>query len=273
MLENTCFLYSFLAYYLYQLPGAFRFLSYRPLLMKTFKALIVDDEWLVRTELHMMLKEFPEITMVAEAADVPEALQAIHEHQPDVIFLDVQLSGESGFELLDKMNTPIRIVFITAFDQYAIRAFEVNALDYLLKPIRRERLANAIERLQTGTTAALPSARKLEYKDLLYVVIDGSLHMIKLPLLKCITAVGNYSNIHYSDTAKRLVSKTLQDWEDILPEKYFVRIHRSTIINYEFVERVQKQKNYTHVVFLKGLPEALVMSRRYAVKLRKLMSW
>lgn len=239
--------------------------------MQSFKTLIVDDEWLVRSELKMMLAGYPEITVVGEAASVAQAVPLIATSRPEVIFLDIQLPGASGFDLLEQIDTAARIIFITAYDKYAIRAFEVNALDYLLKPISKERLAKAIKKLGTNEPAQAMPSKKAGYDDVIYVIVNGALKFVKLSLLKCLTAEGNYSYLFYADKPRALVSKTLQEWEDLLPEHHFVRIHRSTIVNFEYVEKVRKCKNYTQEVFVRGIEKPFMMSRRYATKLKHLL--
>jgi two-component system, LytTR family, response regulator len=236
------------------------------------KTIIVDDEWLVRSELRLMLAEFTDLEIVGEAANVAQAIPLIQETKPDVIFLDIQMPGASGFDLLEMTSLDAKIIFITAFDKYAIQAFEVNALDYLLKPISRERLTHAVARLTSGLVRADWKPKKVSYQDVIYVLADGSLKFIKLSLLKVLTAAGNYSYLFYGDRPKSLVSKTLQEWEDMLPDKYFVRIHRSTIINFEYVEKVVKCENYSHEVYLRGIEKPFTMSRRFAAKLRSLYS-
>jgi two-component system LytT family response regulator len=240
--------------------------------MPTFKTIIVDDEWLVRSELKIMLAAHPEITVIGEAANVAQAIPLIRETQPEVIFLDIQMPGASGFDLLDQVDVAAKIIFITAYDKYALRAFEVNALDYLLKPISKDRLAKAVKKLGTNEPAPLVASKKAGYDDVLYVIVNGALKFIKLSLLKCITAEGNYSYIFYVNKPRALVSKTLQEWEELLPEKYFVRIHRSTIVNFAYVEKVRKRRNYTEEVFVHGLEKPFTMSRRYAAKLKHLLA-
>jgi len=240
--------------------------------MQFLKTPIVDDEWLVRAELKTMLAGHPEIAVVGEAANVAQAIPLIQDTRPEVIFLDIQMPGASGFDLLDQIDVSARIVFITAYDKYALRAFEVNALDYLLKPISKERLAKAIQRLGTNEPAPPAESKKAGYDDVIYVVVNGALKFVKLSLLKCITAEGNYSYIVYADKPRALVSKTLQEWEELLPEKYFVRIHRSTIINSAHVEKVKKRQNYSQEVFVKGIEKPFLMSRRYAAKLKHLLA-
>lgn len=241
-------------------------------LMQPLKTLIVDDEWLVRAELKTMLADYPEIAVVGEAANVAQAIPLILDTRPEVIFLDIQMPGATGFDLLEQADIAARIIFITAYDKYAIRAFEVNALDYLLKPISKERLSKAIQRLGTNEPASPAEKERAGYDDAIYVVVNGALKFIKLSLLKCIMAEGNYSYIVYANKPRALVSKTLQEWEDLLPEKYFLRIHRSTIVNFAYVEKVKKRKNYSQEVFVKGIEKPFMMSRRYAAKLKRLLT-
>ena len=237
------------------------------------RTIIVDDEWLLRSELRLMLAEFPQLELVGEAATVDQATDLVLKIQPEVIFLDIQMPGATGFDLLDRVPVSAKIIFITAYDKYAIRAFEVNALDYLLKPISRERLQMAVSRLTTTPQKVDWQDKRVDYQDVLYVLSEGSLKFVKLPLLKALMAAGNYSYMIYSDRPKSLVAKTLQEWEEVLPEKYFIRIHRSFIINFEYVDRVVKCKNYSHQVFLREMDKPFIMSRRYAAKLRTLLSW
>ena len=241
--------------------------------MNPLKLIIVDDEWLVRKELKTLLAEYHEIKLVGEAANVPQAIDVIKKVQPDVIFLDIQMPGATGFDLLEQTDITSKIIFVTAYDQYALKAFEVNALNYLLKPIQKERLAKTIQRLVTGERPISRTSQKLGYDDVVYVLVNGSLKFIKVSLLRCIIAEGNYSYIYYKDRKKGLVSKTLQEWEEILPDDYFVRIHRSTIVNFEYVEQVKKCRNYTHLVYVKDIEKPFVMSRRYAARLKKTMTW
>ncbi|MDZ7332693.1 MAG: LytTR family DNA-binding domain-containing protein [candidate division KSB1 bacterium] len=240
---------------------------------KPVTAIIVDDEWLVREELKALLTPYPELTVIGEAANVPQAIELIHQEAPDVIFLDIQMPGASGFDLLEQTDINAKIIFVTAYDQYALKAFEVNALDYLLKPIQKDRLAKTIQRVLASDSYSTTQSSKLNYDDVLYVLVSGSLKFIKLPLLRCIVAEGNYSYIYYKGRSRELVSKTLQQWEQILPEEYFVRIHRSTIVNFEYVEQVKKCRNYTHLVYVRDIEKPFVMSRRYAARLKKTMTW
>lgn len=242
-------------------------------MINTLQALIVDDEWLVREELKTLLAAYPEIQIIGEAGSVAQAVAMLEHVKPDVIFLDIQMPGATGFDLLERAEISSPVIFITAYDQYAIKAFEVNALDYLLKPIQRDRLAQSIARLLDRHTPVKTTPERLTYQDVAYVLVAGSLKFIKVALVKCIEAEGNYSYLYYQERKKELVAKTLQEWEAILPESHFVRIHRSTLVNFEYVERVEKCRNYTHLVHVQGLEQPLTMSRRYAAHLRRVLLW
>ena len=236
--------------------------------MDRFTAILVDDERLARKELRSMLAEHEIIDIVGEAATVAQAAELVHAKNPDVLFLDIQLPGETGFDLLERVSPACKIIFVTAFDAYAIRAFEVNALDYLLKPINPARLAQAIERLTTHESAPVPPVRDLEYEDRLFIEVDERSRLLKVSDIIVISAMGDYSQIFSCDGQKSLVLKSLKDWEERLPAKHFTRIHRSTIINVNYVERVESWFNRSYRIHIRQMPEPLVMSRRYAAQFK-----
>jgi two-component system, LytTR family, response regulator len=252
-----------------------------------WKAVIVDDERLARNKLRSLLAQHPQIRLVGEADSVDSAIETIERTKPDVVFLDIQMPGKSGFDLVNQIgqigqigqieqigqiNRSLKIIFVTAFDEYAIRAFEVNALDYLLKPVNPERLAKAIERLATPPTTPERSSRPLEYNDYLFLPFGDSSRFLRVCEIKCIRAADVYSEIFTASEEKTLVLKPLSEWEERLPEKHFARIHRSMIINIEFVERVEKSFNYSFEVYLRDTGEPFTMSRRYAARLKDKMS-
>ena len=236
--------------------------------MDRFTAILVDDERLARRELRSMLTEHEIIDVVGEAETVAQAAELAHTKKPDVIFLDIQLPGETGFDLIEKISHTCKIIFVTAFDAYAIRAFEVNALDYLLKPINPARLAQAIERLAIHDSAPAPPVRALEYEDRLFIEADQRSRFLKVGDIVVISAMGDYSQILACDGQKSLVLKPLKDWEERLPAKHFTRIHRSTIINVDYVERLESWFNRSYRIHIRQLAEPLVMSRRYAARFK-----
>ncbi|HYP50119.1 MAG TPA: LytTR family DNA-binding domain-containing protein [Pyrinomonadaceae bacterium] len=237
--------------------------------MKQFrKALIVDDERLARNKLRKMLAEFPNVEIVGEADGVDSAIEVIEKSAPDVVFLDVQMIGASGFDLLEKVENDFQTIFVTAYDEYAIRAFEVNALDYLLKPVKPERLKQAIERLSSQSKPEI-TAKVLEPDDFLFLNLGRKSKFVAVNSIKYILAADVYSEIYLATGERALLLKPLNDWERQLPQKNFVRIHRSAIVNLAFVERVENQFNYSYQVFLSGESKPVSMSRRFAARLKE----
>lgn len=238
---------------------------------KRFRAIIVDDERLARNDMKSLLAEHPNIEVIGEAEDAASAAEVIERLQPDVVFLDIQMPGMSGFDLLDHVNVSANIIFVTAFDEYAIRAFEVNALDYLLKPVNPQRLAQAIERLESEEETDRREGKKLSYDDRLFITVGNRTRFLKVKSIVAISAAGDYSDVWMQDGDKGLALKSMKEWERRLPDNYFVRIHRSTIVNLEYVDRLEEWFNYSYRVYLKGVKEPYVMSRRYAAKLKRKM--
>jgi two-component system LytT family response regulator len=234
---------------------------------RQIRAVLVDDEWLARHELRALLAAHPEIIIVAEAENIAQAQRLIAESRPEVVFLDVQLAGESGFELLNEVDTAFKVIFVTAYDKYALRAFEVNALDYLLKPIPPDRLAKAIQRLSAPPCGA-KRLEKFDYTDYLFLTTDKPPRFIKINTVVCIGAAGDYSEIFTADGKKTLLLRPLKEWEARLPEKYFLRISRSVIVNLEYVERIERGLNYSYQVYCRNLPAPFTISRRYAARLK-----
>jgi two-component system, LytTR family, response regulator len=238
---------------------------------KIFKAIIVDDEKLAREDLKAMAKGFEEIEIIGEASNVKDAKKLIENLSPDFIFLDIQMPGRTGFDLLTEIQTDAKIIFVTAYDEYAIRAFEVNAQDYLLKPVNKERLALAIEHLKPEGEIQSDSCKKLEYNDNVFLMVNNTYQFIKVSSIIVITSAGNYSEILTNTKLKGLVLKSMREWETRLPNNLFIRIHRNAIINLEFLDRTEDWFSYSYQVFLKGIEKPFVMSRRYASKLKDKM--
>jgi two-component system, LytTR family, response regulator len=240
--------------------------------MTNLKSIIVDDERLARVNLKKLLLPHPEIEVAGEASSCEGALELISLHKPQLIFLDIQLSGETGFDLLELIDNSIKIVFVTAYDEYAIRAFEVNAIDYLLKPVNPERLKISIERVINREKAQKNAAKSYEYSDSIYVRLNNySSRFIKISSITFIEPVGNYSKIVTIEGKHCLVLKTLKQWQEELPDNNFVRIHRSSIVNIEHVDHIETDSNTQHRAFLKNIAEPLEVSRRYAKKLKALI--
>lgn len=229
-------------------------------------ALIVDDERLARKELLYLLRDFSDIKAVGEADSVRCAAQLIDEKRPDVVFLDVQMRGETGFDLLERVEVPFQVVFVTGYDRYAIRAFEINALDYLLKPVRFDRLAEAIRRL----VEEMPrnDGEGLAHNNVFFLRFGKRERFVNIDDIVFIRAAGDYSEVITVRGHQVLASNSLKEWERKLPPEQFVRTHRSTIVNLAYVEAVMPTTNNAFLVYVQGQPEPLRMSRRYASKIR-----
>ncbi len=239
--------------------------------MTNLKAIIVDDERLARVNLKKLLEPHTEIDIVGEAGSCERAVELINLHKPQLIFLDIQLSGETGFDLLEIIDNSIKIIFVTAYDEYAIRAFEVNAIDYLLKPVNPERLKVSIGRVINREKVQKSATKSYEYSDSIYVRLNNyASRFIKISSITSIEPVGNYSKIITIEGKHCLVLKTLKQWQEELPDNNFVRIHRSSIINIEHVDHIEKKSNTRQRAYLKNIPEPLDVSRRYAKNLKSL---
>ena len=247
-----------------------------------FRAILVDDEPLARIHLATRLKAHTEIEIVGEAGDVPGAFQLIKEVTPDVIFLDIQMPKHSGFfllPLLENIDPQPSVVFVTAFDNYAIKAFEANALDYLTKPISPERLSKTIQRLiKKEYRPALPSSvetNQLEIEDLIFLR-DGALSMMmKVSEIAAIAAGGDYTRILLTDESgkerKLLMKQTLSNWEERLPAELFCKVSRSLLVNTKAVCRLVKRDQSSSELYLHGLKTPITLTNLESKRLRKVL--
>ncbi len=238
------------------------------------KAIIIDDERLARQELKNLLAAYPEIQVVGEAANAEQAMEMIEKLNPDVIFLDIQMPGKNGFELLEEISGVPEVVFVTAFDEYAIRAFEVNALDYLLKPIQPSRLAETVKKIldkesldKLETTAP---TYLLSDKDQVFVKDGDKCWFVKLSEVRLLESEGNYVRVHF-DKNHPLILRSLNQLEERLDVRTFFRASRKYIINLKWVEGIENWFSGGLMVTLKG-GERIELSRRQAARLRGLMS-
>jgi two-component system LytT family response regulator len=232
----------------------------------SMRAVIVDDERLARRALLGLLAEgHPDVEVVAEACNVASAAEALAKHRPELVFLDIQMPGGDGFTLFDQVQVDARVIFVTAYDQFALRAFEVNALDYLVKPISPERLARAIERARAG--AASPPAQDvpLTEDDLLCLATPRGLALFRVREITHLTAAGDYSEVHLQDKGPVLADVPLRRWEERLPAG-FVRVHRGAVVHVDHVEDIARHGE-SYEVRLKG-GATVAMSRRHAARLQ-----
>jgi two-component system LytT family response regulator len=233
--------------------------------------MIVDDEPLARRELARLLAEFAWIDIVGEAANVGEAAPLIERLQPELLFLDIQMPGGTGFDLLARLDHLPRVVFTTAYDRHAVRAFEVNALDYLLKPIEPERLAAAVARAQAAAAGApAASATSDTVLDRLFLRDGDRCWFVPLREVKLFTAEGNYVRLSW-DKIHPLLGRPLSSLEPRLDPKRFFRANRQQIINLDYIESVELGVNGLLHAQLRGGPEVQI-SRRQARLFRQLAS-
>lgn len=229
------------------------------------RALIVDDERLARVELRRLLEQHPEVEVVGEARDADEALVELDRLQPNLLFLDVQMPGRNGFELLEELDRVPTVIFTTAFDQYALKAFEVSALDYLLKPIAPERLAAALAKVaQPRPKPALDARQQIFVKD------GDRCWFVTVNDVALLESEGNYSRLYFGNE-KPLVLRSLNYLEERLDPAVFFRASRKHILNLRFIEKIDPWANGGFLLKLKGGAE-VEMSRRQALKFKELMS-
>lgn len=235
------------------------------------KALIVDDERLARKELASLLQLHKDIEIVGEATNVEEALDQITKLNPDLIFLDIQMPGESGFDLLEKLEKVPDVIFTTAFDEFATKAFEVNALDYLLKPIQPERLGAAVNRIRKEHYLdAQHDKKSLGQNDQVFVKDGEKCWFVRLSDVRLFESDGNYIKVFFENN-KPMIHKSLNALDERLDSKSFFRASRKHIVNLAWIEKIDTWFNGGLLVQLRG-GEKIEVSRRQAARFKERMS-
>ena len=235
------------------------------------KALIVDDTRLARQELQFLLKNHKQVEIIGEAENVDEAKAMIEELKPDLVFLDIQMPDKDGFELLEMLDEVPQIIFTTAYSEYAIKAFDYNALDYLKKPVTEDRLSVALQRVIENLE------KKEEPKDVLnensqVFVKDGeNCWFVTLKDVRLFEIWDNYTRIYFEDH-KPMIPKTLQYMESRLDQKVFFRANRQQIINMKWIDKIEPWFSGTIRLYLKDGTEVEV-SRRQTSRFKDLMSF
>ena len=239
------------------------------------KALIIDDERLARKELTNLLKDHHEIEIIGEAVNADDAFQKIQTLDPELLFLDIQMPGKTGFDLLEMLDRVPKVIFTTAYDEYALKAFEVNALDYLLKPIQPERLAESIKKLlhaeqEEVTPAPLLNERKLSVNDQVFVKDGDKCWFVRLSDVRMFESDGNYIKVYF-DKFKPMIHKSLNALDERLDDRTFFRASRKHIINLHWVEKIEPWFNGGLMVQLKS-GGRIEVSRRQSSKFKEMMS-
>lgn len=245
--------------------------------MKEFKTLIIDDERLAREELKVMLKDYMEINVIGEAQNGDEGIEKIKSLKPDLIFLDISMPGMTGFEMLKKLDEIPHVIFVTAYDEYALKAFEVDALDYILKPIDTDRLNEAIDKLKAKDDQDFESHessiedrkdRMLSINDRVFIKDGEKCYFIQLSEVRRLESDGNYVKVYF-EKSRPLILRSLNSFEERLDPEYFFRANRKFIINLEWVERVENWFNGGLQVELKD-GEKVEISRRQAIRFKEM---
>jgi two-component system LytT family response regulator len=238
------------------------------------KALIIDDERLARKELMKLLEEHPSIEIVGEAMNAEEAIQMVNELNPDLLFLDIQMPGKTGFQLLEELDAVPFVVFTTAYDEFALKAFEVNALDYLLKPIQADRLSETVSKIldkeKSKSAAVRNSDKKLGLSDQVFVKDGDRCWFVSLNNVRMFESDGNYIKVYF-DNNRPMIHKSLNALDEKLDERAFFRASRKHIINLSWVEGIEQWFNGGLMVKLKG-GDKVEVSRRQAAKFKDMMS-
>ena len=246
--------------------------------MKTFRTIIIDDERLAREELKSLLKDYHEIEIIDEAKNGEEGIQKIKEHKPDLIFLDINMPGLNGFEMIKHLEEIPRVIFVTAYDEYALKAFEVSALDYILKPVDPERLKEGIQKLTSSEDDFVSSQqlvitrkdRVLNTSDKVFIKDGEKCWFIELSKVRMLESDGNYVKVYF-DNFRPLILRSLNSFEERLDPEFFFRANRKYIINLKWVSSIENCFNGGLQVELRE-GEKVEISRRQAIRFKEMMS-
>jgi two-component system LytT family response regulator len=235
----------------------------------SIKTILIDDEPLAIMELQAMLKKHTDIDVVTTAENAVDAIEKINDHKPQLIFLDINMPSKSGFDLLEELDEVPLVIFVTAYDQYAINAFDVNALDYILKPVNTDRLAEAIEKIKKQFAQNKSNESKLTIDKRIFIKDGEQCFFVPLAEIFLIESVGNYARIYYQNK-KPLLHKSLNYLEEKLPDTHFFRAGRQHIINTHFIKNISPFFNNTlQVEMHTGVK--IDISQRQSVKFKEIM--
>lgn len=237
-------------------------------------ALLIEDEATARADLRAKLAVHPDVTIVAEAATMRAARALLARPDYDLVFLDIQLIGGNSFDLVPEVSPGAHIIFVTAYDTHAVRAFEVNALDYLLKPVTPARLAAALRRAASApapaeeSTLGGPAGVALKLDDTVYLRAGRCARFVLVADISGIAAQDNYCEVQLADGAKVLIRKSLKAWEDALPAGHFMRVHRTQIVNLARITRYERDADEHTRLHVEGRAEPVLVSRSRWSELR-----
>lgn len=261
--------------------------------MKVIRSVVVDDVDIMRATLKKVLSNFNNIEIIGEASDYESAKEVINQTKPDLVFLDIDLNGITSIDLLNELSCNPKIIFVTSFTNFAVKAFEVNAVDYIVKPISPDRIKKAVEKvmmmnevktvsdgmvLDEEATVKEPvdiakltdkSDEVFEPDQIILLNFDGKMNFIKISDINYIEAFGNYTKIYMIDGKLSITYNSIKNWRAKLPKNTFLQIHRSYIVNLHNIVKIEKWNNDTGRLFLKNLPEPLDISRSHFFSIKK----
>lgn len=232
------------------------------------RVMVVDDEPVFRRHLKAMLENYDDVTVVAEASSVGEAGELFIRAHVDVVFSDVRLSRQLGFDLLPKLGLLPAVVWVSAYDQYAVKAFELGSIDFLPKPIFPDRLSLAMQRCRSRLSMARSTSIDQSGDDVIAVPVDRNFRMVNIEEISCIQADENYSTVYLTDGTTLYVYRTLGRWLDYLPENRFIRISRSIVLGLGCIKTIKKLERDSTLVGVEGLGAPIKLGRIPSLKLR-----
>ncbi len=237
--------------------------------MKKINAIIVEDSRLARNELKDLLNDIPEIEILAEAENADVAFELINSHKPNLIFLDIQLPGKDGFQLLEMLENVPMVIFTTAFDEFAIKSFEYNTLDYLLKPVNPKRLSQAIEKVKQKLAEATEKQdKKLDFDDQIFIKDGEKCWMVKLSEIYLFEVEGNYTKVFFRNE-KAVLTRSLNLIEKKLPQEKYFRANRNTIFNINYIQNIENWFSGNLMIKLPN-DNQVEISRRQAVLFKEI---
>lgn len=236
------------------------------------RTILIDDERLARQELAGLLKAHPDIEIIGEAGNADEGIDLIETLKPDLLFLDIQMPEKTGFDLLEELITSPVVLFCTAYDEFALKAFDANALDYLVKPVHAERLQDALRKVRKllQEKQNRDDHDRLREHQQVFIKDGDKCWFVKVEDIRRIESVGNYARIFFEDN-KPMIHRTLNDLESRLPADAFFRANRKEIINLRKVEKIEPYFSGGLLVYLKS-GERIEVSRRQAIRFREIMA-
>ncbi len=238
------------------------------------RSVLIDDVDMMRATLKKVLDDFSIIEIVGEASDYESARELINSTKPDLVFLDIDLNGLTSIDLLNEITCEPKIIFISSQPDFAIKAFELNVVDYILKPISSDRLKKAIDRvIELNKNAKAMSnsdtAERFKPDQIILLNFDNKLTFIKIQDINYIEAFGNYTKIYMTDGKLSITYNSIKNWDNRLPSDVFIQIHRSSVINILNVAKIEKWTNDTGRLFLKGIEKPFEISRSYFFQIKK----